>query len=203
MQTEVSFSKGVLQALIPVACLEDAIDAIVSANGGRYEDTEDRRLDVSDMRASFTEEGLAIGGKWHFQFREYLGSLLGNKQYASWVAIEGAFSQAFCIKIGNGRLFAEASKIDILDADKWYAEILYALVSRFRVNGSINKLINQELQNFKGMNLQQLLVQAGSASVAESLGISSNDASKSIDSNAAKIDVRITGSCLILSVPID
>ncbi|MGL5064954.1 MAG: hypothetical protein ACRC62_33675, partial [Microcoleus sp.] len=169
MQSEASVINGVLQVTVPVAFLEDAIDAIVSANGGRYEDTEDRRLDVNEMRAYFTEEGLVINGKWYFQFRECLSSLLGNKQYTPWVAIGGTFCQDFSIKIGNGRLFAEASHIEIQGAYKWYPEILYSLISRFRINGLINKLINQELQNFKGMNLQQLLVQAGSDSVARLL----------------------------------
>ncbi|NJK69858.1 MAG: hypothetical protein HC789_04655 [Microcoleus sp. CSU_2_2] len=203
MQPEVSVSKGVLHVLIPVACLEGPIDAIVSVNGGKYEDTDDRQLDVSDMRVSFTEGGLAIDGNWHFQVREYLGRFRGKKKYTSWVSIEGSFSQPFIVKIGNGRLVAEAGKIDIQGADKWYPEILYALISRFRINGAVNKLINQELQNFNGMNLQQLLVQAGSAIVAEALGISSDDANKLIDFCAGNTNAKITGNRLILSVLVD
>lgn len=202
MQPEASVNNGVLQVTFPVACLEVPINAIVSANGGRYEDTDDRRLDVNDMRVSFTEDGLVIDGNWHLQARDYLGSFRGKKKYSPWVSIDGSFSQLFSIKIGNGSLFAEASKIDIRDADKWYPEILYALISRFRVNGSVNELINQELQNFNAMNLQQLFVEAGSASVAQALGISSNNASRSIDFCAGNINVNITGGSLILSVPV-
>ena len=203
MQPEASVNNGVLQVTIPVALLEDTINSIVSANGGRYEDTDDRRLDVNDMRVSFTEDGLIINGKWHFQAREYLGSLLGHKKYTSWVSIDGSFSQSFIIKVENGILRAEASKIDIPGAGKWYPEILYALISRFRVNGSVNELINQELQNFKGMNLQQLLVKVGSDPVSQALGISSNDASQSIDSRADNINANIIDGSLVLSVPVD
>jgi hypothetical protein len=179
MQPEASVSNGVLQVAIPVACLEVPINTIVSANGGRYEDTEDRRLDVNNMRVSVTEGGLVINGNWHLQARDYLGNFRGKKKYSPWVSIGGSFSQSFIIKIENGMLLAEASKIDIRGADKWYPEILYALISRFRVNGSVNQLINQELQNFNGISLQQLLVQAGSDPVAQALEISSNDASRS------------------------
>jgi hypothetical protein len=202
MQPEASVNNGVLQVTFPVDCLEGPINAIVSANGGRYEDTDDRRLDVNDMRVSFTECGLVINGNWYLQARYYLGNFRKKKKYSPWVSIGGSFSQLFSIKLGNGRLFAEASKIDIRDADKWYPEILYALISRFRVNGSVNQLINQELQNFNGMNLQQLFVEAGSASVAQALGISGNDASRSIDSCAVSINVNITDGSLILSVPV-
>ncbi|MEG3859639.1 hypothetical protein [Microcoleus sp. herbarium12] len=203
MQPEASVSNGVLQVAIPVACLEVLINTIVSANGGRYEDTDVRRLDVSDMRVSFTEYGLVIDGNWHLQAREYLGSCLGKKKYSPWVSIGGSFSQSFIIKIRNGRLLAEASKIDIRGTDKWYPEILYALISRFRVNGSVNQLINRELQNFNGMSLQQLFVEAGSDPVAQALGIRSNDASRSIDSCAGNINANITGDSLILSVQVD
>jgi hypothetical protein len=202
MQPEASVNNGVLQVTIPVACLKNSINSIVSANGGRYEDTDDRRLDVNNMRVSFTEGGLVVDGNWYLQARDYLGTFRGKKKYSPWMSIGGSFSQLFSIKIGKGRLFAEASKIDIRDADKWYPEILYALISRFRVNGSVNQLINQELQNFNGMNVQQLFVEAGSASVAQALGISSDDASRSIDSCAGNINVNITGGSLILSVPV-
>ncbi|MCU0543949.1 MAG: hypothetical protein MUE44_17525 [Oscillatoriaceae cyanobacterium Prado104] len=203
MQPEVSFNKGMLHVLIPVACLEGPIDTIVSANGGKYEDTDDRQLDVNNMLVSFTEGGLAIDGNWHFQARKYLGRFRGKKKYSPWVSIEGSFSQAFNIKVGNGRLFAETSTIDIQGAGEWYPEILYALISRFRINGTVNKLINQELQNFSGMSLQQLLVQEGSALVAEALRISIDDARKSIDFGAVDINVKITDGRLILSVQVD
>jgi uncharacterized protein YggU (UPF0235/DUF167 family) len=202
LQPEASVSNGVLQVAIPVALLAGPIDSILSANGGRYKDTKYQQFDVNDMRVSFTEGGLVINGKWRFQAREYLGSFLGNKKYTPWVSVSGSFSQPFSVKIGNGKLFAEAGKTDIRGADKWYGDILDALISRFRVNGSVNQLINQELQNFNGMNVQQLLVQAGSASVAKTLGISSNDASKLIGSRAGKINANITGGSLRLSVPV-
>jgi hypothetical protein len=202
MQPEASVNNGVLQVTMSLACLKNSINSIVSANGGKYEDTDDRRLDVNNMRISFTEDGLVIDGNWHLQARDYLGTFRGKKKYSPWISIGGSFSQLFSIKIGKGRLFAEASKIDIRDADKWYPEILYALISRFRVDGSVNQLINQELQNFNGMNLQQLFVEAGSASVAQALGISSDDASQLIDSCTGNINANITGGSLILSVPV-
>ena len=202
LRPEASVSNGVLQVAIPVSFLAGPIDSILRANGGRYKDTDYQRFDVNDMRASFTEGGLVINGNWRFQAREYLGSFLGKKKYTPWVSVSGYFSQPFSVKIGNGKLFAEAGKTNIRGADKWYGDILDALISRFRVNGSVNQQINQELQNFNGMNVQQLLVQAGSDPVAKTLGISSNDASKLIGSRAGNINVNITGGSLKLSVPV-
>lgn len=202
LRPEASVSNGVLQVAIPVSFLAGPIDSILRANGGRYKDTDYQRFDVNDMRASFTEGGLVINGNWRFQAREYLGSFLGKKKYTPWVSVSGYFSQPFSIKIGNGKLFAEAGKTNIRGADKWYGDILDALISRFRVNGSVNQQIDRELQNFNGMNVQQLLVQAGSDPVAKTLGISSNDASKLIGSRAGNINVNITGGSLKLSVPV-
>lgn len=202
LRPEASVSNGVLQVAIPVSFLAGPIDSILRANGGRYKDTDYQRFDVNDMRASFTEGGLVINGNWRFQAREYLGSFLGKKKYTPWVSVSGYFSQPFSIKIGNGKLFAEAGKTNIRGADKWYGDILDALISRFRVNGSVNQQIDRELQNFNGMNVQQLLVQAGSVPVAKTLGISSNDASKLIGSRAGNINVNITGGSLKLSVPV-
>lgn len=202
LRPEASVSNGVLQVAIPVSFLAGPIDSILRANGGRYKDTDYQRFDVNDMRVSFTEGGLVINGNWRFQAREYLGSFLGKKKYTPWVSVSGYFSQPFSIKIGNGKLFAEAGKTNIRGADKWYGDILDALISRFRVNGSVNQQINRELQNFNGMNVQQLLVQAGSDPVAKTLGISSNDASKLIGSRAGNINVNITGGSLKLSVPV-
>lgn len=203
MLPEASVNNGVLQVIVPLAFLENSINYIVSSSGGRYEDADDRQLDVSDMRVSFAESGLVIDGNWQLQAREYLGSSRGKSKFTPWVSIDGSFSQSFKLKVGNCRIFAETSSIEIQGAGEWYPEILYALISRFRINGSVNKLINQELQTFNGMNLQQLLVLAGSDSVARELGISSDDASKSIEFCAGDLTVSITGGNLILSLQID
>ncbi|MGL5059529.1 MAG: hypothetical protein ACRC62_06065 [Microcoleus sp.] len=200
LQPAASVNNGVLQVAIPVAFLEGPLNSIVRANGGRYKDTDYQQFDVSDMRVSFTEGGLVVSGNWRFQAREYLGKFLGRKKFTPWVSVSGSFSQPFSVKVSNGKLFAEAGKTDIRGANKWYGDILDALISRFRVNGVVNQRINQELQSFNGMNVQQLLVKTGSDSVAKALGISSDDANKLIESHAGNIDANITGGSLRLSV---
>ena len=202
LQPKASVSNGVLQVAIPVSFLEGPLNSIVHANGGRYKDTDYQRFDVSDMRVSFAEGSIVINGNWRFQAREYLGSFLGKKKYTPWASISGSFSQPFRVNVRNGKLFAEAGKTDIRGANKWYGDIVDALISRFRVNGVVNQRINQELQSFNGMNVQQLVVKAGSDSVAKALGISSNDASKLIDSRTGNINANITGGSLRLSVSV-
>ncbi|MCU0543947.1 MAG: hypothetical protein MUE44_17515 [Oscillatoriaceae cyanobacterium Prado104] len=202
LRPEASVNNGVLQVAIPVSFLEGPINSILRANGGRYKDTDYQRLDVNDMRVSFAEGGLVVNGNWRFQAREYLGSVFGRKKYTPWVSVSGSFSQPFSVKVKNGRLFAEAGKTDIRGANKWYGDIVDALISRFRVNGAVNQRINQELQSFNGMNLQQLLVKTGSDSVAKALGISSNDASQLIGSRTGNINANITGGSLKLSVAV-
>lgn len=193
-----------LQVNIPVSLLEGPINDILRANEGRYKDTDFQKIDVRNMRVSFGNGGFTINGNWQFQARELLGKnpLTGKKHYSPWASVSGSFAQGFNVKVSNGRLVAQTGKTDIRGANKWYGDIVNAVVSRMGVNGTVNQRVNQQLQSINGMNVQQFLVQAGSTQVAQSLGMTPGDASKLINSRVGGINATILGGNLQLSVKI-
>lgn len=201
---QVVVNGNTLQVNIPVSLLEGPINDILRANEGRYKDTDFQKMDVSKMRVSFGNGGFTINGNWQFQARELLGKnpLTGKKHYSPWASISGSFAQGFNVKVSNGRLVAQAGKTDIRGANKWYGDIVNAVVSRMGVNGTVNQRVNQQLQSINGMNVQQLLVQAGSTQLAQSLGITPVDASKLINSRVGGINATISGGNLQLAVKV-
>lgn len=157
-QPKASFNNEVLQVSIPVSLLEGPMNNILRANEGRYKDTSFQRMDVSGMRVAFENGGFTVNGNWQFQAREYLGSVFGNKKYTPWASVSGSFSQGFNVRVNNGVLVAQAGKTSVRGANKWYGDIVDALISRLGVNGAANKQVNQNLQRINSMNVQQLLV---------------------------------------------
>lgn len=201
-QPRASFSNGVLQIAIPVSLLEGPINDILRANEGRYKDTDFQRMDVSGMRVAFADGGFTVNGNWRFQAREYLGSVFGKKKYTPWTSISGSFSQGFNVRVNNGVLVAQAGKTNIRGANKWYGDILDAVISRFGVNGAANKRVNQNLQRINGMNVQQLLVSAGSDSAAQALGISRDEAIRLINARVGGANASISGGNLNVAVKV-
>ncbi|MGG6269139.1 hypothetical protein ACQ4M3_25700 [Leptolyngbya sp. AN03gr2] len=201
-QPKASFSNGVLQVAIPVSLLEGPFNDILRANEGRYKDTDFQRMDVSSMRVSFADGGFTVNGNWQFQAREYLGSVFGRKRYTSWTSISGSFSQGFNVRVNNGVLVAQAGKTNIRGANKWYGDILNAVISRVGVNGTVNKQVNQNLQRINGMNVQQLLVSAGSDQAAQALGISRDEAIRLINARVGGANAGISGGNLNLTVKV-
>ena len=201
-QPEASVENGALQVRVPISLFEGPINDILRANEGRYKDTDFQKMDVSSMRVSFTNGGFAVNGNWRFQAREYLGKFFGKKKYTPWVSVSGSFTQGFNLSVQNGILVAQAGKTDVRGANKWYGDILNALVSKLGVNGTVNRQVNAGLQRINGMNVQQLLVQAGSAQVAQALGISQNDATQLINSRVGGINANISDGRLLLSVKV-
>jgi len=199
-QPQAVVSGNTLQVSIPVSLLEGPINDILRANEGRYKDTDFQKMDVSNMRVSFGNGGFTVNGNWRFQAREYLGSTFGKKHYSPWVSVSGSFAQGFNVRVNSGKLIAEAGKTDIRGADKWYGEIVNALIARMKVNGQVNQQINQGLQSINGMNVQQLLVNAGSAQVAQALGITNSAASQLINSRVGGINANISGGRLQIAV---
>ncbi len=201
-QPRASFNNGVLQVAIPVSLLEGPINDILRANEGRYKETNFQRMDVSSMRVAFADGGFTVNGNWQFQAREYLGSVFGRKKYTPWASISGSFSQGFNVRVNNGALVAQAGKTNIRGANKWYGDILDAVISRMGVNGAVNKQVNQSLQRINGMNLQQLLVSTGSAQAAQALGISQEEATRLINARVGGINANIAGGNLNLTVKV-
>lgn len=202
LQPRAAVNGDMLQVDIPVSLFEGPINEILRANQGRYKDTEFQRMDVSDMKVSFGNGGFTIDGNWRFQAREYLGKIFGKKKHTPWTSISGSFAQGFNVNVSNGRLVAQAGKTDIRGADKWYGDIVNAVVSRMGVNGTVNQLVNKELESINGMNVQQLVVKAGSDQVARSLNISSSAASQLINSRSGGINANISGGRLQLTVKV-
>ena len=201
-QPQAVVSGNTLQVSIPVSLFEGPINDILRANEGNYKDTAFQKLDVSNMKVSFDTGGLTINGNWRFQAREYLGSFLGKKKYTPWTSVSGSLTQKFNVKVSNGRLLAEAGKTDIRGADKWYGDIVNAVVSRMGVNGNVHQRVNQGLQTINGMNVQELLVKAGSAQVSQALGISPSAASQLINSRVGGINAGISGGRLQFAVKV-
>lgn len=201
-QPRASFNNGVLQVAIPVSLLEGSINDILRANEGRYKETDFQRMNVSSMRVAFADGGFTINGNWQFQAREYLGSVFGRKKYTPWASISGSFSQGFNVRVNNGVLVAQAGKTNIRGANKWYEDILDAVISRMGVNGAVNKQVNQSLQRINGMNVQQLLVSTGSAQVAQALGINQEEATRLINARVGGINANIAGGNLNLTVKV-
>ncbi|MBD2580515.1 hypothetical protein [Oscillatoria sp. FACHB-1406] len=199
---EASMNGNTLQVSIPVSLFEGPINDILRANEGSYKDTAFQKMDVSNLRVAFTNGGFTVNGNWRVQAREYLGSILGKKKYSPWVSVSGSLSQGFNVKVSNGKLVAEAGKTDIRGASKWYGDIVDAVISRMKVNGQVNKQVNSGLQSINGMNVQQLLVSAGSAQVAQALQISPSDASKLINSRVGGINATISNGRLQISVAV-
>jgi hypothetical protein len=202
LQPQAVVQNGVLQVSLPISLFEGPINDILRANEGRYKDTDFNRLDVNNMRVSFINGGFNVDGKWQFQHREYLGKFFGRKKYTPWTSVSGSFTQAFNMNVGNGRLIASAGKTDIRGASKWYGSIVNEIIYKLGIKGEVNRKVNEGLREINGMNIQQLLVQAGSAQVSSALGINQNEASQLINSHAGGINGNISDGRLILAVKV-
>jgi hypothetical protein len=50
-------------------------------------------------------------------------------------------------------LWRSPAKLTFRGANKWYGDILNALVSKLGVNGTVNRQVNAGLQRINGMNV--------------------------------------------------
>jgi hypothetical protein len=202
LQPQVGVQNGILTVSLPISLFEGPINGILRANEGRTKDTDFNRIDVNNTRVSFVNGGFNVDGNWQVQHREYLGKFFGRKKYTPWTSISGSFTQAFNVSVGNGILSASAGKTDIRGASKWYGSIVDGILPYTGANKMVNAQVNDGLRQINGMNIQQLLVQSGSAQVSRVLGISQNEATQLINSHAGGINGNISGGSLNLAVKV-
>jgi hypothetical protein len=145
-----------LRVSIPASIAEGPINDVLRANEGRFKDTNFQKIDVSNMRVSFGDQGFYINGNWQFQAREKIVSFFGKTHYTPWVSVSGTFNQKFNVSVEDGILKARAGKTSVRSAGKWYQSILDSLITAFTVEGNVNKNINKQLENINGMGCVSL-----------------------------------------------
>jgi hypothetical protein len=200
---EVSFSNGVLSVSVPTSFFEGPINEILRANlDGNHKSTEFQKIDISSTRVSFTNGGLNVNGNWQFQSRELLAKnpITGKKHYSPWVSVSGSFVQPFNVSVKNDRLIAQAGRISLSTSGKWYHPFISDSILSRIAERNTRPRIDQELQNFNGMNVRQLLVNSGTSQVAQGLRVNSAEARKLIDSRVGGMNAQINGGRLKLVV---
>jgi hypothetical protein len=200
---ETSFKDGVLVVSVPTSFFEGPINEILRTNfEGNHKSTEFQKLDVSSMRVSFTNGGLNVNGNWQFQFRGLIGKnpITGKKHYSPWTSVSGSLVQPFSVNVKNDRLVAQAGRIKLSTSGKWYHPFISdSFLSRMAEKNTKGRL-DQELQNYNGMNVRQLLVNSGASQVSQALGINTTEARKLIDSRVGSMNAQINSDRLKLFV---
>jgi hypothetical protein len=203
LEQTVSLSNGVLQIRIPTAYLEGVVNETLRQNGGRVKETEFQKLDLSNMRSSFTEGGLVVDGNFRFQVRERIAKnpFTGRWTHSPWMSVSGTFTQPFNVSVNNKKLNIQATgRANIQGAgNKWYGAIRDDVARWFAGQGKATQEVNKKLSSVNGMNVAGLLSHYGSREAAMALGVAQNVVIRQIN-QSINLNAWITRGQLVLSV---
>lgn len=165
-----AFNNGIMEIGIPEYYLAQGINLILYKYEGRTRDTNSEKIDITDLKFFCKEGGFAVEGKVQVQFRKLLGEApVIGAMYSPWVTIAGSFVEELTVDVIEGRLNVSHSQLHLSTTDSWYRKLFDEFVLPY-LEEEIVKRINEQLSNFNGMSLEEIVLKQGKTKLSQKLG---------------------------------
>ncbi|MBW4575899.1 MAG: hypothetical protein KME08_11510 [Aphanothece sp. CMT-3BRIN-NPC111] len=165
-----TFNNGIIEVGIAESYLAEPINAYIGKYEGQIRNTESEKIDVENLRFSFREGGFSLTGDVKVQFRRLLSEApLIGEVYTPWMTIAGSFVEELAVDVVQGRLSVSHSQLHLSTTDTWYKNIFDEFVLPY-LKEEVIKRINEQLSNFNGMTVEELILKYGSEKLKQRFG---------------------------------
>lgn len=165
-----AFNNRVMEIGIPESYLAQGINLILSKYEGRTRDTGSEKIDITDLKFLCKEGGSAVEGNVQVQVRKLLGEApVIGAMYSPWVTITSSFVEDLAINVVNGKLNVSHSQLHLSTTNSWHKKLFNEFVLPY-LEKEVVKRINEQLSNFNGMELEELVLKYGKAKLNQKLG---------------------------------
>lgn len=188
---------------IPESFVASALTACLDENlGGQVKRSKFQKIDLDFENIDFISGGISIIAQVRGRFREllYRNPLTNREHFTPWLDVSGQFRGDF-----NASLVNETLNLNFKGADFKFdgplREIGDFVVSLFKDDPKIRSLMQNELNNFNGLNIMQLFKKLAPGNIKEQLklsGLSDDDIRKifdqvQLDANFTDLELRLMG----------
>ena len=162
-----SFKNGVIEIGIAALHLTEPINAHIRKHEGPVRDTDSEKIDIDNLLFSLREGGFVLKGDVRVRFRKLLGEApVVGTLYTPWMTIASSFIEELTVDVVDGRLSVSHSDLHLGTIDDHYKTFFHKFVLPYLKN-EVVKRINEQLSNFNGMTIEELVFKYGRATLKQ------------------------------------
>ncbi len=151
-----SFEFGIAESY-----LTQPITTYIQRYTGIIRNTESEKINLTNLVFSFQDDGFAVKGDVEVQFRKLLSDApIIGQVYTPWMTVAGSFVEELSVQVIENKLKVTHSQITLNTNDSWYKKLFEEFVVPYLEN-EVVKQINEQLSNFNGMSLEELVSKYG------------------------------------------